>query len=123
MKEHDLADTMESALADAHRAAARARRVSADLADLRGVGRSVRGEVKAEVDHRGLVQDVTFAHAALRLDKDELRVAILQTVGAAQADLQAQAAELRGALQPDPRPVAEQTEMFDVAERIMRGEG
>jgi len=121
VNEQDLADQMETALADAHRAAARAKRVSADLADLRGVGRSARGEVKAEVDSRGLVQDVTFAHTALRLDKDELRVAILQTVGAAHADLQAQAAEIRGALQPDPRPVAEQTEMFDVAERIMRG--
>ena len=122
MNEEDLADMMESALADAHRAAARAKRVSADLADLRGVGRSSRGEVKAEVDHRGLVQDVTFSHTAMRLDTDELRAAILQTVGAAQADLQAQAAELRGPLQPDPRPLAEQTEMFDVAERIMRGE-
>ena len=122
MDEQDLADQMETALADAHRAAARAKRVSADLADLRGVGRSARGEVRAEVDSRGLVQDVTFAQAALRLDKNELRLAILQTVGAAQADLQAQAAQIRGTLAPDPRPLAQQTEMFDLAERLMRGE-
>ncbi|PFG34424.1 YbaB/EbfC family nucleoid-associated protein [Sanguibacter antarcticus] len=122
MNEHDLADAMESALAEAHRAAARAKRVSADLADLRGTGRSLRGEVTAEVDYRGLLQDVTFTHAALRLDTDGLRSAILQTVGAAQADLQEQAAELRGSLRSDPRPISEQTETFDVAERIMRGE-
>jgi DNA-binding protein YbaB len=120
--EQDLADRMESALAEAHRAAARAKRISAELADLRGVGRSPRGEVKAEVDHRGLVQDVTFAHAAVRLDKDELRTAILQTVAAAQTDLQAQAARITGPRNPDPRPLAEQTEMFDLAERLMRGE-
>jgi DNA-binding protein YbaB len=117
--EQELAGQVEAALAQAHRAAARARRASAEIEDLRGTGRSA-GGVTAEVDHRGLVQDVRIPPSAMDLGKDGLRDAILGAVADAQSDLRAQAREIVPDTAP-PRPPAESTEVLDLADRLVRG--
>lgn len=121
MTEEDLADQVQDALATAHRHAARARRAAAEIAELRGSGRSRTGEVTAVVDHRGLVQDVTLTSAAMRLDASGLRAAVLASVADAGTDLRVQAAEATDGLSIDPRPLADQTELFDLADRLLRG--
>lgn len=121
MTEETLAERVEQALADAHRASARAKRAAVELEELRGHGRSGHGEVRVEVDHRGLLQDVTLQPSAMALEPGALREAVLASIAAAGADLRSQAAEITKDIHPDPRPLAEQTEMFDVAERLMRG--
>ncbi|SDB84963.1 YbaB/EbfC DNA-binding family protein [Sanguibacter gelidistatuariae] len=121
MTEEDLAEQVQDALASAHRQAARARRAAVEIAELRGSGRSPGGEVTAAVDHRGLVQDVTLASAAMRLDAAGLRTAVLATIAEAGADLRVQAAEATRGLDIDPRLPADQTEAFDLADRLLRG--
>lgn len=121
MTEEELADQVQDALAASHRQAARARLAAVEVSELTGTGRSARGEVSAVVDHRGLVQDVRLTAAAMELDPAELRTAVLATVADANADLRAQAVEATRSLTVDPRPLAEQTEVLDLAEQLLRG--
>lgn len=121
MTEEDLAEQVQDALASAHRQAARARRAAAEIEELRGTGRSPGGEVLSVVDHRGLVQDMTITAAAMRLSVTDLRVAVLAAVADAGSDLRSQAAAATEGLDIDPRPLTAQTEIFDLADRVLRG--
>ena len=116
-----LAGRVQDALATAHRQAARARRAAVEIVELRGSGTSPAGDVTAVVDHRGLVQDVTLTPTAMRLDATELRAAVLASIADAGVDLRVQAAEATSGLDLDPRPLADQTELFDLADRLLRG--
>lgn len=121
MTEDDLAEQVQDALATAHRQAARARRAAAEIEDMRGSGRSAGGEVSAVVDRRGLLQDVVLTRAAMGLNTAELAAAVLAAIADAGADLRVQVADVTRDLDIDPRPLREQTEAFDLADRLMRG--
>lgn len=121
MTEDDLAEQVQDALAAAHRQAARARSAAAEIEDMRGSGRSAGGEVSAVVDHRGLLQDVVLTRSAMDLDAAELAAAVLASIADAGADLRVQVADATRDLDIDPRPLREQTEAFDLADRLMRG--
>ena len=73
-------------IAQAKERAERAQEVRARIDQVRGVGRSPRGEVVVEVDATGMLRDVTLSDAAMDLRPDELARLIKDAARVAQRD-------------------------------------
>ena len=75
---------IERDIAAAQERARRAERVAADIAAVRGTGRSRRGDVVVEVDASGMLTDLHLAETALQQPAATLAAVILGAARAAQ---------------------------------------
>ncbi|WP_050761657.1 YbaB/EbfC family nucleoid-associated protein [Beutenbergia cavernae] len=82
---------VEADIAAAQERASAAQEVRAKIDEVRGVARSERGEVVAQVDPTGLLRDLELSDAATRLRADALSTLIVRTVRAAMQDASRQA--------------------------------
>lgn len=82
---------VQADVAAAQERAARAVEVQAQIAAVRGTGRSPRGEVTVDVDASGMLRDLRLTDDALRRRPDELATLILDAARTAQRDAGARA--------------------------------
>lgn len=121
MDQHsELRELIEKNLESALETQVAAHEVLAQISQIVGRGTSRTG-VRASVDHRGLVTDVALSERSVGLGLDEMRAEVLESVEAARADVQHQAAPLQAQLVTDPRPIEQQTEVLDALDRLVRG--
>lgn len=112
---------VQADVAAAQERAARAVEVQAQIAAVRGTGRSARGEVTVDVDASGMLRDLHLTDDALRRRPDELATLILDAARTAQRDAGARAVAVAADAWGEADPAVEHLRA-EVQQRYAPGE-